>query len=264
MAQVRDLDVPTRTGTIPARLLVPHGTLVGVIVYLHGGGWVIGTIDDYVVLGRELAARTGCVVMMPDYRLAPEHPFPAGLEDVEDALVWASTTDLAGPWAPLVVAGDSAGANLATVATRRLRGRVAPVLQVLAYPVTDADFGCPSYEEYATGLPLTRHDMRWFFGHYAPEEVWGSPDVSPLRADDLTGMPDALVVTSEYDVLRSEGEAYAQALSAAGATVSARRYAGVAHGFLRLHHHLDVAREALGDVAAAVTEAVHPAGRGLP
>lgn len=189
----------------------------------------------------------------------PGAPVPCGLEDVEDVedtLVWAATSDLVG--GPIVVAGDSAGANLATVAIRRLRGRVTPVLQVLAYPVTDADFDSPSYGEFATGLPLTRHDMRWFFGHYAPEEAWGSADVSPLRADDLAGMPDAVVVTSEHDVLRSEGEAYAQALSAAGAKVSARRYTGVTHGFLRLHHHLDVAREALGDVAVAVTEAVRP------
>jgi acetyl esterase len=261
MAQRRDLVVPTRSGTIPARLLVPHGSVAGLVVYAHGGGWVVGTIDDYEILGRELAARSGCAVLLPDYRLAPENPFPAGLHDVEDTLLWAASTDLAGPGAPIVVAGDSAGANLATVATRRLWGQIAPVLQVLSYPVTDADTDSPSYREFAEGLPLTRADMQWFYGHYAPEDIRATADVSPLRADDLSGMPPAVVVTAEYDVLRSEGEAYAEALSAAGAKVTTRRYAGVAHGFLRLHNHLDTAREAVLDIAAAVAEAARTAHR---
>jgi acetyl esterase len=255
LALCRDLTVPTRSGTIPGRLLVPHGAVAGVVVYVHGGGWVVGTLDDYEILGRELATRSGCAVLLPDYRLAPEDPFPAGLHDVEDTLRWAALTDLAGPGAPVVAAGDSAGANLVTVATRQLRGQVVPLLQVLSYPVTDADFDSPSYREFATGLPLTRADMQWFFAHYAPTELWDTADVSPLRSDDLGGMPPTVVVTAEYDILRSEGEAYAQALSAAGAKVSTRCYAGVAHGFLRLHNHLDIAWEAVSDIAAAVAGA---------
>lgn len=255
VARSRDLTVATRSGTIPARLLVPHGPVAGLIVYAHGGGWVVGAIDDYDTLGRELATRAGCAVLLPDYRLAPEHPFPAGLHDVEDTLLWAAATDLVGHGAPLVVAGDSAGANLATVATRRLRGQIAPVLQVLAYPVTDADLDSPSYQEFAEGFPPTRADMQWFFEHYAPKELRSTADVSPLRADDLDGMPLTVVVTAEFDVLRSEGEAYAEALSAAGAKVTTRRYPGVTHGFLRLHNNLDDAREAVTGIAAAVAEA---------
>jgi acetyl esterase len=251
----RDLTIATRSGTIPARLLVPHGAVAGLIVYAHGGGWVVGAIDDYDILGRELATRTGCAVLLPDYRLAPEHPFPAGLHDVEDTLLWAASADPAGSGPPLVVVGDSAGANLVTVATRRLRGRIAPALQVLAYPVTDSDVDSPSYQEFADGLPLTRADMRWFFGHYAPEDLWSTADVSPLRAGDLDGMPPTVVLTAEYDVLRSEGEAYAEALSAAGAKVTTQRYPGVTHGFLRLHNHLDTAREAVLHIAGAVAEA---------
>jgi acetyl esterase len=256
LAESRDLIVPTRSGTIPARLLVPHGAVSGLIVYLHGGGWVVGSIDDYDTLGRELAFRSGCAVLLPEYRLAPENPFPAPLHDAEDVFGWVAGASLLGTDLPLVVAGDSAGANLATVAARRLRGRIDPVLQLLIYPVTDSDFATPSYHAFAEGLPLTRRDMRWFFGHYAPEADHSSADISPLRAADLHGMPPALVVTAEHDVLCSEGEAYAERLAAAGVPVTARRYPGVAHGFLRLHNHFDTAHEAVLDVAAAVVEAI--------
>lgn len=258
MAESRDLTVPTRSGTIAARLLVPRGGVSGLIVYVHGGGWVVGTIDDFDTLGRELATRSGCAVLLPDYRLAPEHPFPAGLEDVEDVFAWAAGTvaGLVGTDVPLVVAGDSAGANLATVAARRLRGRVHPALQVLAYPVAAADLDTPSYRAFGTGLPLTGRDMEWFFDHYVPAGDRESADVAPLRAGDLEGMPPALVITAEHDVLCSEGEAYAGLLAAAGTKVDLRRYPGVAHGFLRLHNHLDVAREAILDVSTAVTAAV--------
>lgn len=259
VARSTEVTVPTRGGTIPARLLVPHGDVAGVLVYLHGGGWVVGAPADFDSLGRELAARSGCAVLLPDYRLAPEHPFPAGLQDAEDVLTWVAGPEHPLGDLPLVVGGDSSGANLATVATRRLLGRVDPVLQVLAYPVTDADFDTPSHREFAEGLPLTRRDMQWFFGHYAPADAWMSPDVSPLRAADLVGMPPALVVTAEYDVVRSEGEAYAERMAAAGAKVLTRRYAGVTHGFLRLHNHVDTSRDAVHDVATAVAVAT---GRG--
>lgn len=261
VARSSEVTVPTRNGSISARLLVPHGDVIGLVVYLHGGGWVVGAVDDFDMLAREFASRSGCAVLLPEYRLAPEHPFPSALEDAVDVLLWHEGLDR--PLAdlplgdlPLVVAGDSAGANLATVAARILRGRVDPVLQVLLYPVVDCDFDTASYREFAEGLPLTRRDMRWFFGHYAPAHAWVAPEVSPLRAENLEGAPPALIVTAEYDVLRSEGEAYAERLAAAGAKVTTWRYPGVTHGFLRLHNHVDTARDAIHEVAAAMAQAV--------
>jgi len=258
MAASRAVEVPTRSGSVPARLLVPHGTVSGIVVYLHGGGWVIGEAADYEILGRVLADRSHCSVLLPDYRLAPEHPFPAGLEDTEDVLTWVTAhgADLAGEAVPLVVAGDSAGANLATVALRRLGDRVDAALQVLAYPVTDTALDTASYAECAEGFGLSARDMAWFVGHYGPESIRSSPDVAPLRATDLAGLPPAVVVTAEYDVLRSEGEAYVDALAAAGVPVTHRRLAGATHGFLRLHNHIAEADAAVGEVAAAIADAV--------
>ncbi len=255
MARTREVTVPTRAGSLGARLHVPPGGVTGLVVYLHGGGWVVGAVDDYDTLGRELAHRARCAVLLPEYRLAPEHRFPAGLEDTEDVLTWVRTDPELGGL-PLVVAGDSAGANLATVAARRLRGRVTPELQVLVYPVTDGARDTESYRDCAEGLGLGARDMAWFFDHYAPAREHLGPDISPLRAGDLAGLPPTAVVTAEYDVLRSEGEAYAERLRAAGVDVVAKRYPGVTHGFLRLHNHLDVAREAVADIADAITTAV--------
>ncbi len=255
---VRDVPVPTRSGGIAARLVMPQGTAAGLIVYLHGGGWVLGAIDDFDVLAHALAAKSGCAVLLPDYRLAPEFPFPAGLEDAEDTLMFAvrEIAALCGRDVPVVVAGDSAGANLATVAARRLRGRVDLALQVLAYPVTDADPGRDSYRRHGTGLPLTRTDMDWFFGLYVPAGRRSDPDVSPLRAPDLSGLPPALVLLAEYDVLHDEGEAYAQAMARAGVPVTLRRLDGLTHGFLRLHNHVGDVDRVLDEVAAAIRTAV--------
>lgn len=259
---VADIELPTRSGMIPARLLKPQTPPAGLIIYLHGGGWVIGDLDDYEVLARNLVAMSGCAVLLPDYRLAPEHPFPAGLEDCEDALLFAAAklTDLCGAPVPLVLAGDSAGANLATVAARRLRSRVAFALQVMLYPVTDSDFDRPSYREHGIGLPLTRQDMIWFFDRYAPRARHGDPDIAPLRANDLSGQPPTLILTAEYDVLCDEGEAYAQRLAAAGVPVTLRRVPGMAHGFARLHNHIPEAQAALAELATAIAAACRQAG----
>lgn len=244
-----DLQIPGRSGPIRARLLQPEapGALT---VYLHGGGWVLGAIEDFDTLARTLAARSGGAVLLVDYRLAPEHPFPAGLEDAEDALAWAAADRPAGD-VPLIVAGDSAGANLATVAARRLRDRVPLAAQILVYPVTDAAMDSPSYREESAGMPLTAADMAWFVGHYGAADPL-HPDVSPLRADDLSGLPPALVLTAEHDVLRDEGEAYAARLEQAGTPVTLRRYDGATHGFIRLHNHFETADRAVDDMADAI------------
>lgn len=250
------IEVPTRAGageaTVPALLLRPDEAAIGTIVYLHGGGWVIGAIGDYEVLARTLCVATGCAVLVPEYRLAPEHPFPAGLEDCEDALLWVAGGG-AGLAGPIVVAGDSAGGNLATVAAGSLAGRVRLAGQVLIYPAVDTDFGRESYRLYGAGdVPLSRADMLWFYRHYAPVEAWGDKRVAPLRAESMAGQPPALVITAENDILRDEGEAYAARLADAGVSVTQRRYAGMTHGFMRYHDLVDLAGQAMRDMAAEV------------
>lgn len=262
VGSISDLSIPTRNGAIAARLVLPKTAPAGLVVYLHGGGWVIGTLEDYEVLARHLAMLSGCAVLLPDYRLAPEHKFPAGLEDCEDALLFAAgeVSELCGARVPLIVAGDSAGANLGTITARRLHGHVELALQALFYPVTDCDFDRPSYLQHREGLPLTRQDMLWFFDHYAPRAHHGDPDISPLRAPDLSGLPSALIVTAEYDVLRDEGEAYADRLAEAGVPVSHRCAAGLPHGFARLHNHVAAVDAEIRIVAAAIATACRQAG----
>jgi acetyl esterase len=259
---VQNIKIPTRAGAISARLYAPAQP-AGVVAYIHGGGWVVGALDDYDTYARALADASGCMVILPDYRLAPEHPFPAGLQDVEDMLLWLKQGECTGiaPGLPLVVAGDSAGANLAAVAVRRLVGQVRPVLQVLNYPVTDCDFETPSYVEHGTGLPLTAADMRWFFSHYAPEPAWTDPDISPLRATSVASVPPALLLVAEYDVLADEGRAYAAKLQAAGITCTLTEVPGLTHGFVRLHNLLPEARTELELTATEIARACRVAGK---
>lgn len=247
-----ELTIPTRGGDITGTLLMPEGRPAGLVVYLHGGGWVVGSARDFDVLARSLVAQSGCALLLPDYRLAPEYPFPAALHDAEDALVWAwaERARILGYAGPLIVAGDSAGGNLATVVARTVRDQVTLAGQVLIYPVTDTDLSTRSYTAYGDALGLTRADMHWFLNHYAAPEHWADPRIAPLRALDLAGLPPATVVLAEYDVLHDEGAAYASRLSAMGVAVTVRRYPGVTHGFIRLHGAVDTAAQAVADVAA--------------
>jgi acetyl esterase len=250
----RQIEIPTQGGGVAAALHVPAGDIAGLCIYLHGGGWVVGTASDHAALARTLAARSNCAVLVPDYRLAPEHPYPAGLEDCVDVLQWVSSRcgDLLGVTVPLVVAGDSAGGNLATVAVRLLAGRVKLAGQVLIYPVTNADFDTESYMLYGTGLPLSRADMRWFFGHYAAPGQWADPNISPLLAPDLAACPPAIVAVAEHDVLRDDGLAYASRLQAAGITTTLRHYPDLTHGSIRLHNLVGSADRAVSDLAADI------------
>lgn len=251
---IRDLTIPTRSGAIPGRLIIPGASPAGLVVYVHGGGWMAGALDDYEICARRLAVISGCAVLLPDYRLAPEHPFPAGLEDCEDTLRFAAdhVAELAGRALPLIACGDSAGANLVTVALRRLGKEVDFKLQALIYPVTDCDFETSSYRAHGTGLPLTRRDMIWFFDNYAPRARHQEADIAPLRAGDLGDLPATLVVTAEFDVLKDEGKAYADRLAAAGLPVVYREAAGMVHGFIRLHNHIPEADAELADIGAAI------------
>lgn len=257
LAVVRDVTVPSSSGGVKARYFASSASPEGLVLYLHGGGWVIGALDDFDAYARTLAAESGYGVLLLDYRLAPEHPFPAGLEDCADALAACVAGQVPGMSveSPLVIAGDSAGANLATVVARNSPHREQIALQVLYYPVADCDFTTSSYKAHAEGLGLTAKDMEWFFGHYAPAEQWTSPDISPLRAVDLSGMPPAVVVTAEYDVLCDEGEAYAQKLRDAGVPVKLRRLEGLTHGFVRLHNLFEVPMDELRTIAAEIRAA---------
>ncbi|WP_067862756.1 alpha/beta hydrolase [Nocardia shimofusensis] len=237
VAAVRNTKLAGADGELfRVRVLEPQGPPQSVIVYFHGGGWVIGDIDlQYDHLGRHLVNLTDSTVVLVNYRKAPEHRFPTALEDSWVGLQWAA--DLAGPDIPLIVAGDSAGGNIAAVMTRWARDRGGPRIdyQVLVYPVTDADFDRPSYLDPQNQLLLGRDTMIWFWDHYLPDHVARRhPDASPLRAPDLAGLPPALVYVAEYDPLHDEGVAYARALDAAGVPVALEEAAGQMHGYFQM------------------------------
>ena len=236
--------------SLRAHILTPAGTPKSVIVYYHGGGWVIGSIDDYLTVGRHLAARTQSVVVLAGYRLAPEHRYPTAPNDCWDALRWVDDNieRLAGRQVPLIVAGDSAGGNLAAVVAQRARQEGSPKLslQVLVYPATDGAMDSASHCDPANQLMLSQETMAWFWDHYAPDRGQRLElGASPLRADDLSGVAPALVLTAEYDVLRGEGEAYADKLQAAGVPVVRKRFERQLHGFFTLHDVLPGAARAL-------------------
>jgi acetyl esterase len=255
VAAVKDLEVPGPAGGIPVRVYRPsEESDLPVLVYLHGGGWAICSIETHDVTCRELANGAGCVVVSVEYRLAPEHRFPAAVEDCYAALGWVAghAASLGGDPARLAVGGDSAGGNLAAVVALLARERGGPRLchQLLVYPITDHAFDTTSYRENAEGPLLTRETMRGFWGLYlAREEDGRNPLASPLRAPDLAGLPSAHVITAEYDPLRDEGEAYAKRLAAAGVPVVQRRYDGMIHGFFGFTAQIDRAGEAVADAA---------------
>jgi acetyl esterase len=226
-------------GHITVRVLVPEGDIRALVVYYHGGGWVIGNIEESDHLTRKLANALHAAVVNVDYRLAPEHRYPAAANDAWTALQWASEhmTEIAGTVVPLVVMGDSAGGNLSAVVAQKARAAGGPELasQVLIYPVTDADLDNDTYTDPENQLLLTRDSMVWFWDHYAPDPASRqSPDASPNRAADLTGLAPAIVLTAEHDPLRAEGEAYARRLRDAGVPVELRRFPGQMHGFFTM------------------------------
>jgi acetyl esterase len=258
---VQDRTIPGAAGEIPARIYSPHGTgPFPVLVYFHGGGWVIGNLEAYDATCRALTNAAGCLVVAMEYRLAPEYKFPAAPEDCYAATQWvaANAASLGGDPRRIAIGGDSAGGNLAAVVAQMARDRGEPALcyQLLVYPVTDYDFGTPSYRENADGYLLTKDDMVWFWNHYLPNAAAGShPMASPLRAASLTGLPSAFVLTAEFDPLRDEGEAYAARLRDAGVAVTLKRYHGMIHGFFSLGAMLDQGKQALQDAGAALRAA---------
>jgi acetyl esterase len=259
VAEVRDIAVPGPGGQIPVRVFRPAGEgPLPLVAYAHGGGWALGSLDGFDPLCRALANDAGAVVASIGYRLAPEHPFPAGLDDVRAAVRWlaANARELGGDADRVAIAGDSAGGNLATVTARRLRDEGGPALrfQALVYPVCDSALNTPSYRESADGFGLTAASMKRFWELYLDGADGRDPDASPLQAPDLSGLPAAFVLTVRDDVLRDEGEAYARALEAAGVPVTLRRYDGAVHGFFRWLGKTQLSRRAVAEVGAALRE----------
>src|SRR3954452_19176830 len=258
VARVSEESIPTPDGAaIGARVFVPTDSPTAVIVYLHGGGWVIGALDEFDTLARQMAQRTGAAVVLIDYRLAPEFRYPTAAEDAWTGVTWVAENieDIAGKRVPLVVGGDSAGGNLTAIVTQRAKAEGGPeiALQVLVYPVTDADVDNATYVDPENQLMLTRESMIWFWDHYTPDPALrANLDASPLHADDLSGLPPAVVLTAEHDVLRQEGEAYADALRAAGVEVRSKRFPGQMHGFFTMVNVLPGSAAGIDYVTGAV------------
>jgi acetyl esterase len=258
VAGVENRTVPGMGGGIPIRIYAPSGEgLLPVLVYFHGGGWVLGDIESSDGLCRILANTTGCIVVSVDYRLAPEHPFPAAADDAYYATQWAAenASSFGGDSSRIAVCGDSAGGNLAAVVAliARDRGKPAIQFQLLVYPATDAACNTPSYTENSEGYFLTKAAMQWFWSHYVRNDADRShPHASPLRAKSLAGLPAALVITAEFDPLRDEGEQYAGRMRAAGTPVQLTRYDGMIHGFFTMSEILDQGKMAIRQSAEAL------------
>jgi acetyl esterase len=261
VAGVEDRTLPGPDGGIPVRIYMPFGKgPFPVLMYFHGGGWVVGDIESSDGLCRVLANASGCIVVSAGYRLAPENPFPAAANDAYQATLWAATNadGFGGDPSRIAVSGESAGGNLAAVVAQMARDRKEPLIQfqLLIYPVTDAACDAPSYRENADGYFLTKEAMQWFWNHYVPnEEDRSHPYASPLRASSFAGLPQALVITAGYDPLRDEGERYAECLRAAGVPVKLSRYEGMIHGFFGMSSLLDQGKAAMRQSAAALRAA---------
>jgi acetyl esterase len=254
--RVENLSAPGPAGDIPLRLYVSErGGLRPALVYFHGGGFVFGNLDTHDAVCRALAKESGAVVISVDYRLSPEHKFPAAVDDSYAATLWvaANAEKLGIDARRIAVGGDSAGGNLATVVAMRCRDAGGPALaaQVLIYPVTDSSsLETGSHREFAEGYFLTSAGMEWFTGHYlASADQKRHPEVSPLLAPNLSGLPPALVITAEFDPLRDEGEAYAKRLQQAGVPVTISRYPGMIHGFVSMRGVLAGGRQAIQEAA---------------
>ena len=262
---VRELTAEGPTGPIRLRLYRPRGvaasTPLPVLIFFHGGGWVIGDMDTHDVLCRQLTAGAGISVVNVDYRLAPEEKFPAAVDDAWSATRWVAghAPELGIDAGRLAVGGDSAGGNLAAVVALLARDHGAPAIrfQALIYPVVDVGAEAPSYTDFADGFMLTRASMRWFIAHYLRSKDdavdWRA---SPLRAPSVAGVAPALVVTAGFDPLRDEGDAYARKLREAGVRVDSICYGGMIHGFAPMGRLIEAGNRAVAHIAATLREAL--------
>jgi acetyl esterase len=260
VADVRELVIDALP-PISARLYRPRTGTLPLLVYFHGGGWVVGSVTISDPFCRALANASGCAVVSVDYRLAPEHRYPAAAEDAYAATRWSAdhASDLGIDASRIAVGGSSAGGNLAAVAALMARERGGPTLafQLLHVPVTDHDFETASYRANGRGFGLTRGGMRWFWDQYAPDpKLRSEAYASPLRAADLSRLPPAHIVTAECDVLRDEGKAYATRLREAGVATTYVEYPGMVHGFTGLAVKIPMGRTAIDDMGAALRRAL--------
>ena len=260
VGRVENRTFPGPAGDVPIRIYTPAGTGAHpALVYFHGGGWVLCNLDTHDGTCRSLCNQAGCVVVSVDYRLAPENKFPAAVDDCYAATRWVAehAAELGVDAKRIAIGGDSAGGNLTACVALISRDRGGPrfVHQLLVYPVIDATFDTPSYEENAEGYFLTRDAMRWFWNHYLRSDTDGAnPYAAPLRAQDLSGLPPATVITAEFDPLRDEGEAYGARLRAAGVPTRIERYDGLIHGFFGMGAILAKAKGAVAMAAGELRE----------
>jgi acetyl esterase len=260
---VEDLELPGPAGTLPVRVYRPVAGELQPLLYLHGGGFVTGR-EGYDAPLRELAAATGCLVVAPEQRLAPEHPFPAAVEDAVAAAWWLSerAPSLGATPAAPGICGDSSGGNLAAIASHALlRGGARPSFQALIYPMLDATAASASYREFATGFGFSAERSRWYFDRYLPRAIdLRAPSVSPLFERNLRELPPTLIVTAGFDPLRDDGERYAAALVAAGVDTTLSRYPGAIHGFFQMTGALEASRQVCAELGRWIRiRSRHPA-----
>jgi acetyl esterase len=257
MESVRDVQVPGAAGDLRARRYRPPGDTEGLLVYFHGGGFVRGDLETHDPLCRRLARDAGCQLLAVDYRLAPEHPHPAGADDAVAVAEWAARED-----GPLAIGGDSSGGNLAAVATLWARDGGGPAIaaQLLLYPVTDATMASPSLDELAEGRMLTRGALEWMYDQYLPPgRDRSDPSASPLLAESLAGLPPAVIVTAGNDPLRDDGVRYAERLKEAGVGVRHLSYPGTIHSFMLYAGALEIGLAATRAAGSALSDALRTA-----
>jgi acetyl esterase len=257
LAAVEDIGVALPSRTLRIRLYRPSQRRLPVVVFFHGGGWTLSSVESYDQVCRQLAKHSGCVIAALDYRLAPEHKFPAAVDDGTDAIAWlvANGEDLDLDVSRIAVAGDSAGGNLATAVA--LRDSNVPdrriSFQALIYPVTEYEFGRPSMRSDWSGYPLSADTVKWFWSHYLSSHADTlNPLAAPITAPDLSRMPPTLVITAEDDPVRDQGEAYARRLRSHGVQVKLSRYGGVFHGFFQMLGMHDKASRAIEETGSAL------------
>jgi len=268
VGEILDRTIDGPAGRLRIRIYRPAGSvarLLPTILYFHGGGWTIGSLEAYDLPCRFFCARTGCALVAVDYRLAPEHKFPAAIDDAVAAFRWLASEAIAFgiDSARIVIAGDSAGGTIAAVAARLLRDEARPpCLQWLIYPATDLAMRSPSYKSCGEGFLLTHAGMTWFRGHYLNDlSETDDPRASPLHANDLSGLPPALIYTAGFDPLRDEGQAYAERLSAAGVKTIHREFDSLIHGFAGMRGALQAAARAMDDMVAGLRHELAQLGR---